>query len=266
MPLCLGLFWRFPFSSMLHNGVLAIVLAVFQSKSDALLTQLLGAPCQLLQHLLAEYELHDLDRDGYMHHPPLEPGIGLREAARRRKGVLRPGYMGHLAQIAAALETSLSEDEIEKFLEAGGATDTTAPQTQAPVLGLPPPTATGFAAAVGPGGAGGAEAKAEMPALEAAPPIGDTEVTAAPVLAAAHALAPAPPVELDERHPPPQPDRAVSAAGECGGSLGKWASADIEALIDGWRELQAGAVRAFHPSPAFATTLFCLWHQKDRPL
>eukprot|EP01048_Picozoa_sp_COSAG05_P025111 COSAG05_NODE_6229_length_995_cov_0.963170_1_plen_203_part_01 len=203
MPLCLGLFWRFPFSSMLHNGVLAIVLAVFQSKSDALLTQLLGAPCQLLQHLLAEYELHDLDRDGYMHHPPLEPGIGLREAARRRKGVLRPGYKGHLAQIAAALETSLSEDEIEKFLEVGGATDTTAPQTQAPVLGLPPPTATDFTAAVDPG-AGGAEAKAEIPALEAAPPIDDTEVTT-PVLAA-HALAPAPPVEQDERHPPPQPD------------------------------------------------------------
>ena len=185
--------------------------------------------------------------------------------------MLRPGYMGHLAQIAAALETSLSEDEIEKFLEAGGATDTTAPrtQTQAPALGLPPPTASGFTAAVGPAGAGGAEAKAEIPALEAAPPIGDTEVTATPVLAAAHALAPAPPVELDERHPPPQPDRAVSAAGECdGSSLGKWASADIEALIDGWRELQAGAVRAFHhPSPAFATTLFCLWHKKeDRPL
>ena len=81
------------------------------------------------------------------------------------------------------------------------------------------------------------------------------------------ARAPAPPVGRDERHPPPQPDRAVSPAGECdGSSLGKWASADIEALIDGWRELQAGAVRAFHPRPAFATTLFCLWHQKDRPL
>jgi hypothetical protein len=73
MSLLLGMLLRFPTANMLHNSVQATLLAAIHSHDPALRQCLLGPSCGLLQQLLAQFELFDLERDGFQADSSVRP-------------------------------------------------------------------------------------------------------------------------------------------------------------------------------------------------
>ncbi len=89
---CLQLFEHFPFNNMLHHCVASMIVACLSSSSDAMLRHLFE-DCSLLDWIV------QLPRTVV---PSPVPGLE-NEAAG--KSPLRAGYMGHVTQVAGALES-----------------------------------------------------------------------------------------------------------------------------------------------------------------
>lgn len=106
LELLLSVMLSYPTANMLHNSVCATVLAALSSGDAALRQCLIGPQCALLQHILTQYELHDLDRDGF-------------QADSSVAGVFRPAYMGHLHRITESICELYDEGQLMECLEVG---------------------------------------------------------------------------------------------------------------------------------------------------
>jgi len=104
LPVCLNLFADYPFNNLMHHHVAAMVVACASSASDEMLEHVFGA-CGVLEWLA-----------GLPADVSLPPNMG-----SNRGGVpsmLRAGYLGHVTQIASALESLAQESDGEAM--AGG--------------------------------------------------------------------------------------------------------------------------------------------------